>query len=101
MGGQREEIFTGSGMGMENEGEGWRGVETNGGEGSKTEQVMKKKGKHKSTTGIGASLTRDYREKEEDNNKNSIVRGNLSLLCPKSKASTLLQVIWRIIFFYI
>ena len=28
------------------------------GDGSKTGLVMKKKGKHKSTTGIGASLTR-------------------------------------------
>ena len=29
---------------------------------------MKKKGKHRSTPGIGASLTPDYREKEESNN---------------------------------
>ena len=29
---------------------------------------MKKKGKHKSTTGIGASLFPNYREKEESNN---------------------------------
>ena len=29
---------------------------------------MKKKGKHKSMTGIRASLTPDYREKEESNN---------------------------------
>ena len=37
---------------------------------SKTELnlVMKKKGKRKSMTGIGASLTPDYREKEESNN---------------------------------
>ena len=60
MGGLREERF--SGMGMENEGEGWRGVETISGDGSKTE-LVRKKGKHKSTTGIGASLTPDYREK--------------------------------------
>ena len=42
-------------------------METIGGDGSKTRLVMKK-GKHKSTTGIGASLTTDYREKEESNN---------------------------------
>ena len=42
-------------------------METIGGDGSKTELVMKK-GKHKSTTGIGASLTLDYREKEESKN---------------------------------
>ena len=28
---------------------------------------MKKKGKHKSTTGIGARLSPDYREKKESN----------------------------------
>ena len=44
------------------------GVETFGGDGSKTGLVMKKRRKHKSTTGIGASLTPDYREKEESNN---------------------------------
>ena len=38
-------------------------METIGGDGSKTELVMKKKGKHKSTTGIGASLAPDYRER--------------------------------------
>ena len=37
------------------------------GDGSKTELVMKKKRKHKSTTGIGASLIPDYSEKEESN----------------------------------
>ena len=37
------------------------------GDGSKTELVMQKKGKHKSTTGIGDSLTPNYREKEESN----------------------------------
>ena len=42
------------------------GVETISGEG-KTELVMKKKGKHKSMTGVGVSLTWDYREKEESN----------------------------------
>ena len=41
-------------------------VETIGGDGSKTELVMKEK--KKSTTNIGASLTPDYREKEESNN---------------------------------
>ena len=34
--------------------------------------VMKKKGKHKSATDIGASLTLDYREKEENNIISSI-----------------------------
>ena len=47
---------------MENEGEGERGVETIGGNGSKKGLAMKKE-KHKLTTGIGASLTPDYREK--------------------------------------
>ena len=43
-------------------------METIGGDSSKTELVMKK-GKHKSTTGIGASLTSDYTEKKDSNNK--------------------------------
>ena len=43
-------------------------METLGGDGSKMELVMRKKGKHKSMTGISASLTPDYREKEESNN---------------------------------
>ena len=51
---------------MKNQGEGESGVETICGDGSKTGLVMKTKGK-KSTTGIGASLTPDYREKEESN----------------------------------
>ena len=54
MGGLREERF--SGRGMENEGEGQGGVETIGGDGSKTGLVMKK-GENKSSTSIGASLT--------------------------------------------
>ena len=41
-----------------------RGVETGGGDGNETESVTKKKGNQKSTTGIGASLTPDFREKE-------------------------------------
>ena len=41
-------------------------METIGGDGSKT-RLVKKKGKHKSTTGIGASLTTDYGKKEESN----------------------------------
>ena len=44
-------------------------METIGGDGSKTGLVMKKKGKHKLTTGISASLTPDYKDKEEINNK--------------------------------
>ena len=43
-------------------------METISGDGSETRLVMKKKGEHKSTTGIGASLTPEYREKEESNN---------------------------------
>ena len=34
-------------------------METGGGDGSETGLVMKKKGKQKSTTGIGSSLTPD------------------------------------------
>ena len=44
------------------------GVEMVGGGGSETGLVMKKKGKQKSKTGISASLTPDYRDKEESNN---------------------------------
>ena len=43
-------------------------METIGGDGSKTGLLMKKKREHKSTVGIGASLTPDYKEKEESNN---------------------------------
>ena len=43
------------------------GVETGGGDGSETGLVMKKKGKQNSTTGIGASLNPDYRDKNESN----------------------------------
>ena len=44
-------------------------METIGGDGSKAGVVMKKKGKQKQklTTGIGDSLTLDYREKKESN----------------------------------
>ena len=38
-------------------------METISGDGSKTELVMKKKGELKSTTGIGASLNPDFRER--------------------------------------
>ena len=44
------------------------GLEKVGGDGSEMGLVMKKKGKQKSTTGISASLTPDYRENEESNN---------------------------------
>ena len=47
-------------------------METISGDGSKTGLVMQKKGKHKSTTSIGASLTPDYREREESNNNYSL-----------------------------
>ena len=48
----------------------WRMRVRDGGSGdaSETGLVMKKKGKQKSTTCIGASLTLDYRDKEESNN---------------------------------
>ena len=42
-------------------------METIGGDSSKMGLVMKKV-KYKSMTGIGASLTLDYRKKEESNN---------------------------------
>ena len=40
------------------------GVEMGCGDGSETESVTKEKGEKKSTTGIGASLTPDYRDIE-------------------------------------
>ena len=43
-----------------------------GGNEGKTGLVMKKKGKHKSTTGVSVSLIQDYREKEERNNINML-----------------------------
>ena len=51
MGGLCEERFGGSGRGVENESEGW-----GSGDGW-WRLLMKKKGKQKSMTGIGASLT--------------------------------------------
>ena len=42
--------------------------ETVGRDGSETGLVLKKKEKQNSTTGIGASLTPDVRDKEERNN---------------------------------
>ena len=55
-------------------GEEWRmrardkgGVEMVGGDGNEM-GLMMKKGKRKSMTGIGASLTPDYRDKKESNN---------------------------------
>ena len=47
------------------------GVETVGGDGSETGLVAKKK---QSTTGIGASLIPDYRDKEEVNNNMACTR---------------------------
>ena len=64
----REERFGGSGS------------RERGGDGSKTGLVMKK-GKQKSMTGIGASLTTGYRDKEESNNKIIII----CLLAPKDE----------------
>ena len=43
-------------------------VEIVGGDGSKMGLVMKKKGKQKSPTSIGASLIPDYRDKGKSNN---------------------------------
>ena len=51
------------GGGVENE-SGGGGVEMGGGDGRETESVTKEKGKKKLTTGIGASLTPDHRDKE-------------------------------------
>ena len=50
-------------------------MEAINGDGSKMELVRKKKGEHKSTTGTSASLTPDYREKEESNNNINDVLG--------------------------
>ena len=47
-------------------------METVGGDGSETGLVMK--GKQKSTTSLGASLTTDYRDKEESNNNRDVIR---------------------------
>ena len=44
------------------------GMEMVGADGSETGLVMKKKGEQKSMTGIGASLTLDFRDTEESNN---------------------------------
>ena len=65
MGRLHEERLSGSGRGVENEGEGYLGLETIGD--SKMGLVMKKKEKQKSTTGICTSLTPEYWEKEESN----------------------------------
>ena len=78
--GMREERFSGSGRGVEKEGKGERAVETIGEYGSTTGLVMKKKGKHKSTTGIDVSLTPDYREKEKSNNGHVIEEYILPLI---------------------
>ena len=47
------------------------GIETGGGDDRKMGSVTKKKGKQKSTTRFGASLTPDVRDKEESNNNSS------------------------------
>ena len=49
------------------------GVETVGGDGSETGSMTKKKGTQKSTTGIGASLTPDNRDKDEGNNFKQVI----------------------------
>ena len=43
-------------------------MKTGGAGGSETGLVMKTKWKKKSTTGIGANLTLDYKNKDESNN---------------------------------
>ena len=63
MGGLCEERFGGSGMGVENENEGWGRMETVGGDSNEMGSVTKKK-EEKSTTGIGTNLTPDYKDKE-------------------------------------
>ena len=69
MRGLYEERFGGSGRGVKNEmREG--GLEMAGGDGNETGSVTKKKENKKSTTSISASLTPDFRDKEESNNNN-------------------------------
>ena len=53
---------------MEEEGEGYWGVETVGIGIYETGSVTKRNRKTKLTTGIGANLSPDYRDKEESNN---------------------------------
>ena len=55
-------------------------METGVGEGSETGLVMKKKGEHKSTTSIGASLSPDYMIKRRATRlvEKSSNRGDLS-----------------------
>ena len=83
MEGLRDERFGGSGRGVENESEGWGrrmgetdgetngedgwGRRVGGGDNSETGSLVKKKGT-KSVKGIGASVTRDLRDKEESIN---------------------------------
>ena len=64
MGGLCEDRFGGSGRGVENEMEEW-GVETGGADGSEMGQDGRTK--HNSMTSIDASLTPDFRNKEESN----------------------------------
>ena len=67
MGGLREERFDGSGRGVENESEGWGSRD-----GWWRRQLNgisdEEEGKQQLTTGIVASLTPDFRNKEESNN---------------------------------
>ena len=55
MGGLREERFSVSGSGVENEVEGERGVETIGGDGNKPGIVMKKNGKTRRLVSVPAA----------------------------------------------
>ena len=55
---------------MENGSEGQKGGEKGGGVDGDTGSVTKMKGKQKSTTGIGACLTPDFKGTEENNNNN-------------------------------
>ena len=57
------------------------GVWTVGGDGSETGSVKMKKGKQKSTTGIGASLTPDSMDKEEINNHCTIKSSVNNVYC--------------------
>ena len=60
-------------------------METGGGDGSETGLVMTKKEK-KPTTGIGASLTPDYRNKEESNNNIAICDNDNSSVIGRRRA---------------
>ena len=61
-------------MGSGEQEQGMGGVEMTCGDSSEMGLVLKKKGKQKSTTDISASLTPDYRDKEEHNNNKYVYK---------------------------